>query len=342
MIVFQNNKAYTEYQFDKEADFEREIVKHSKNFFGNRTIYIDVKKKIETKTLGNTIPDGYLFDLTDPDNPEFYIVEVELAVHDFFRHIFPQITRFIGFYKNNSSVSELVGKLHTIINNDAELNSEFRKLLGNKEIYKFIKDTVESSQYILLILDREKKEMQEIMDTYTETWGKMVRPMLIKKFANGTESIYTIHPELESIDFYEPDVTEGNTEDELNDVKVQIQYTEEHHLEGVSDNVKEIYQRIKTELLQVNPELVFNPQKYYLSIRLHSNLFYLQFRRKKLTMVIRLPYEQVKIDVKIAHVRRLSNGVQRFYNGAACAVVIENQEQLTEVLALMKRMVLPF
>ena len=30
-----------------------------------------------------------MFDLKDPDNPEFYLVEVELAKHSFYNHIFP-------------------------------------------------------------------------------------------------------------------------------------------------------------------------------------------------------------------------------------------------------------
>ena len=30
----------------------------------------------------------------DKENPEFYIVEVELSKHDFYGHIFPQFTSF--------------------------------------------------------------------------------------------------------------------------------------------------------------------------------------------------------------------------------------------------------
>jgi hypothetical protein len=75
--VFTNNKIYNEFQFDKEADFEKEVVMNSKLFFGTNSIYIDAKRKIEAKNLGNSIPDGFLFDLSDKENPEFYLVEVE-------------------------------------------------------------------------------------------------------------------------------------------------------------------------------------------------------------------------------------------------------------------------
>jgi len=102
MVLFYNGKRFVEYEFEKEADFEKEISENFKLFFGQDSIFIDAKKKIETKSLGNSIPDGFLFDLSDKDNPEFYLVEVELAKHDFFNHIFPQITKFFGFFKNTT------------------------------------------------------------------------------------------------------------------------------------------------------------------------------------------------------------------------------------------------
>src|SRR6185437_4085855 len=163
--------------FEKESDFEKDVVANAKIFFGPATIYIDAKRKIETKSLGNSIPDGFLFDLSDKNNPEFYLVVVELAKHDFFNHIFPQITKFFGFYKNPKSQNDLVDKIFKIITGDINLKKEFKKYLGEIEIYKFIKDTIESSQNILIIIDGEKKEMPEIIETYTDTLGKMVKHM---------------------------------------------------------------------------------------------------------------------------------------------------------------------
>ncbi len=98
MILYHKNLSFTEQTFGLEADLELELVEHSKLIFGEASVYVDVKRKIEAKALGGTIPDGFLFDLTDPDNAEFYLVEAELFVHDFFRHIFPQITKFFAFF----------------------------------------------------------------------------------------------------------------------------------------------------------------------------------------------------------------------------------------------------
>src|SRR5690606_29129136 len=153
----------------------------SKLFFGSKSIYFDAKRKIESKSLGGSIPDGILFDLSDVDNPEFYLIENELSSHDFFNHIFPQITKFFAFYKNRKSQSDLVEKIFSIINTDAVLKQSFKTYLGEMEIFKFVKDTIENSQNILLIIDDDMNQLPEIIDTYTDTWGKMVKVMIIKK-----------------------------------------------------------------------------------------------------------------------------------------------------------------
>lgn len=56
-----------------------------------------------------------------------------------------------------------------LIEKDKGLKNEFKKLIGNQEIYKFIIDLLDNSQNILLIIDGEKKELPEITNTYTIT-----------------------------------------------------------------------------------------------------------------------------------------------------------------------------
>jgi predicted transport protein len=333
MKLFTNSKTYNQFQFDKEADFERDVVLYSKQFFGINSIYIDAKRKIETKSFGNSIPDGFLFDLSDKDNPEFYIVEVELAKHDFYNHIFPQITKFFGFYKNPKSQNDLVEKIFSFINNDNDIKKEFKKYLGEKEIYKFIKDTIERSQNILLVIDGDKKELPEIMETYTDTWGKMVKLILIKKFYNNGESIYSMHPDFENIEF-------ADLEDEISvDNENDVEYNEEYHFDGVSETVRQIYTDIKTELLQSYPDLIFNPQKYYISIRKDRNIAFFSTRRKKIRLVVMQSDEETRSEIKNHPVKTLAAGVQKFWNGPSCAIMIDNADNLDEIKKLLKKLI---
>jgi predicted transport protein len=329
MRLFSENKTYNEFQFDKESDFEKEVIQNSKLFFGSNSIYIDAKRKIESKSLGKSIPDGFLFNLSDKNDPEFYIVEVELAKHDFYNHIFPQITKFFGFFKNQKSQTDLVEKIFSIITNDNNLKKEFKKYLGDKEIYKFLKDTIEKNQNIILVIDGEKKELPEIMETYSDTWGKMVKLILLKKFYQNDNNIYTMHPDFENIEFVD---IESDTVTDKDDVE----YDEDYHLDGVSLLTINIFKNIKKELLHTFPSLVFNPQKFYISIRNNRNIAFFKIQKKKINLVVMNPEEETRKVISKHTIKSLTPGVQKFWNGPSCAIIVESTENLQEVISLLK------
>lgn len=330
MRLLTNQRAYNQLQFEKESDFEREVVIYSKLFFGQHTIYIDSKRKIDSKALGNSVPDGFLFDLSDKENPEFYIVEVELAKHDFYNHIFPQITKFLGFYKNFKGLTDLTEKIFSFINNDNELKKEFKKYLGENEVYKFLMDTIQRSQNILLVIDGEKKELPEIMDTYSDTWGKVVKLIQIKRFAYNGELIYSMHPEFENIEFAEIENETAETQED--------QYTEEYHLEGVSETVRNIYGELKAHIVKIDPSIRFNPQKYYISIRKEKNLAFFIIGRKKSRLVVMQSETETRRELQYHPIKTLTEKVQKFWNGPSCAVILETTENLGEVKSLLSKL----
>lgn len=330
MVIFQNGRIFVEFRYTTEEELEKKVVDNAKLFFGTNTIYIDAKKKIKSKELGGSIPDGFLFDLSDKENPEFYLVEVELSTHDFFTHIFPQVTKFFAFFKNNKSQTELVEKIFSIVNTTPQLKDEFKKYLGEKEIYKFVKDVIENSQNILLIIDGEKKELPEIIETYSDTWGKMVKPIILQTFSNNDDFIYSLDPDFASLEYAYDESTIVSEQGE------EPEYSEEFHLDGVKNEVKEIYLKIKEELLKTNKKLVFNPQKYYISIISNKNIAFFRFRKKKIKLVVMMSEEQTKEIIKKHIIEHLSEGVQKFYNGPSCALIIDKKENIDEVIQLLK------
>jgi len=331
MILFYNSKEFKEYNYAKEDDFERDVVINSKLFFGQNTIYIDAKRKIESKSLGGAIPDGFLFDLSDKNNSDFYIVEVELSIHPFYEHIFRQITKFFAFFKNPNSHSELIDKLYKIITSDELLEKEFNNLTGKKEIYKFIKDTLDNSQNILLIIDGEKKELPETFNTYAE-WGRMVKNIVLKKYVNNSECIFSMEPEFQNIEY-----VIGTTIDEEEET---AKYTEEERLEKSSHSVKEIYNIIKKSIISYDSNAIFNPRGYYISIKSKRNVAFFRFRKNKIKLIVLMPEENVKTKIKSHKIISLSEGVQNFYNGPCCALEIDSRQNLEEVIELLKELLL--
>lgn len=330
MVLYYQNKKLIEQQFKSETEFENIIVENSKLFFGNSSIFIDTKKKIDSKFLGGTVPDGFLIDLSDIDNPEFYIVEVELASHDFYKHIFPQLTKFFSFFKNSQSISELVEKIFTIINSNPEYKRNLKALIKSQEIYKYLKDLIENSHNILLIIDGEKEELPEIMETYTDTWGSMVSLVIVKKFKYKDEIIYSVHPDFNDIQYGDAETTTLKRSNKI------FLLTEEEKLNQTSQLAKEAYLKIKSEILKLNGELIFNPQRYYLSVSYVRNIAFYKFRRKKIRVVLMLPENEIRELIKHHTIIPLSASVQKFYNGPCCAVDIIDSEHLDEIIEAFK------
>jgi len=278
-VIILDGQRYSEKQYKLEAEFERLVVTNSKTFFGEKTIFIDAKKKLDNNSFGGVIPDGFLFDFSDKKNPEFYLVEVELTKHSFFGHIFPQITKFFAFFKNPTSQGKLIEKLYSTFESDNELRQELKTKIGKREIFKFIKDTIENSQNILLIIDGEKKELPEITETYADTWGKMVKVAILKEYTtNGsqTNSIFSLSPDFENIENI--DIVSDNQDEQ----KEKSTYTEQFHLEDINEETLAIYNELKEKLLEKIPTLNFNSQRYYISLRKKRNFAFLKIRKKKL------------------------------------------------------------
>ncbi len=336
MSIIGNGKRYGEHKFPTEKDFEDDVVSSSKVLFGTSTIYINAKKKIESKSLGGTIPDAFFFDFSDPADTQFYIVEVELSRHRFFEHIFPQVTKFFAFFKNKKQQKALVDKLFAVIDTDNSLKGEFKKYLGQAEIYKFLSDIVDSSQNILLVADGVIAELPEIMDTYTDTWGKMVRYLEVKKYVNGGDTIYSITPDFETLQYTE--IVGEPADEEVEEIE-RPKYSEEYHLDGVSAFSKEIYNRIKIIAFNVDKTLVFNPQKYYISIKANKNIAFIIIRNKKVRFIVMMPEEEIRRCIKRYPVASLSAPVQGFYNGPCASVDMSNLDGVDELPALIQRMI---
>ncbi len=140
--------------------------------------------------------------------------------------------------------------MHNHIDSTRELEEQFRSQLGKKEIYKALKDIIESSQNVLLIIDEEKPELPEVLKTYTDTWDKMVTVEILKKFSSGEKAIFTLTPDFENIE----DIGIRETTE-----REDRKYTESFQTEGVEKDVLTAYDSIKNAMLSLDPAIEVNP-----------------------------------------------------------------------------------
>lgn len=96
-----------------------------------------------------------------------------------------------------------------------------------------------ASQNILIIIDGPKLELKEIIDTYADTWAKMVKVEIVNHFRRDNDGIITVEPPFQSIRFEDAISASSDTE-----ISEPSQYTEEFHLEGCDAIVKNSCQNI--------------------------------------------------------------------------------------------------
>jgi len=323
--LYLNTTKLVQTQFVKEDDFEKVIKTNYKTLFGQKTIYLDLKNKIDSKSLGGSIPDGILFDLEDKDDIQFYLIEVELAKHSFFNHIFPQITKFFAFYKNMTSRNNLIERLFSFIKNDPKLEEEFRRQLGKKELYKSIKDSIENNFNILLILDDTKPELDEIQETYTDTWDKLVKIEVLNVYTLNNNVLFKLTPDFKAMELSPISIEQEKRRD----------YDETFHLEGSKDEIRSIYFKVKEHIQKLDPKIEFNIQKYYISIKKKKNFAFLEIRKAKINFIVMIPYEEYGKELK-NKVKQLTPSVQKFYNGPCFSVTLENDKNINELYNLLE------
>jgi len=213
--------------------------------------------------------------------------------------------------------------LYNHINSNPAIKQDFNQYLKKRELYKTLKDTLENSQNVLVLIDDDKLEFQEMMTTYTDTWGRKLKVMTIKEFIHEDHSIFLVSPDFEEVPLGE--IKEKPGQD-------GVVYGEEYHLAGMNEVVKKIYFELKNRITETYPNITINPQKYYISLREKRNFTYLKPLKTRMNIVIMTPLETGKEIINYHTVSELGPGVQNFYNGPCYRVTIKEPAQLDEII----------
>lgn len=197
--LIHNKKIYSPYEYNTEKEFEQEIVRNSKNIFGTKTIYVDVKKKLINDNIV-TIPDGYLIDCSFDKDPRLYIIENELAKHDPYKHIGEQLLKFAISYK--ASGRKIKSFLLDHITKDKEKTefiSAFLTKSGLRNIDAMLEEIIfEKPVAAIVIIDHITSDLENVLKQLTMN----IDLLEFQTFIHGEDKIHRYEPfqeELRSI-----------------------------------------------------------------------------------------------------------------------------------------------
>ena len=197
--LIHNNKIYTAYEYTNEKEFEQEIVNNSKAIFGEKTLYLDVKKKLANDNIV-TIPDGYLIDCSFEKDPRLYIIENELSKHDPYKHIGEQLLKFGISYK--PSGRKIKSFLLENISKDKlkeEFISSYLSKAGLRNIDAMLEEIIfEKPVAAIVIIDQITSDIENVLKQLTMN----IDLLEFQTFIRGDDKIHKYEPfqeELRSI-----------------------------------------------------------------------------------------------------------------------------------------------
>ena len=189
-------KVFTYYEYSKESDFERDVIEHSKEIFGPKSVYIDIKKKIKNDNI-LTIPDGYLLDFSFEADPRLYIIENELVIHDPYKHIGQQLLKFSISYKaSGRKIKKFLLKKIYEDNLTKKLIEKGVAKAGYRNIDAFLEDIIfEKEVRAIIVIDRITSDLENVVNQLT----MKIDILEFQTFISGSEIVNKFTPFQEEI-----------------------------------------------------------------------------------------------------------------------------------------------
>jgi predicted transport protein len=319
-------------QFKSDKEFNELISNNTGLLFGKNTLLIDC-------TLSQL--DCYvLLDYSDPDRHLIHFVDVTLSKQNFWE-VFARVSKLFTYMASNDYGRSMATVMAGVINENKDLAAEIKTIVDeddedfNLENY-LIYVLNQYKPFILLISDSERLELEEMSKTYPTNWGKLAIPISMQKCSDDGTLYFVSTPEYTEIEWTYGKVVEAKPKSIEEKTKKS---TEEDHLNGTQDSVKEVYQKIKDDLLNLDASLEFNPKQYYISLRKGKNLAFFHIKKKLITVVVMCPEKETRKLIKHHEVKTLTEKVQKFWNGECCNIVIDKADKLEEVITLLKNLI---
>ena len=199
-MLWNKENKYLEVPYEKESELEDAVNKVKEALFGTTRIYLDDKKKIGKKGGTNNLPDGYLIDLTNNQDPKIFVVENDLASHQHLKHIAVQILEFsLSFETSKVKVKNIIKEMLHKRESEWSKCEAFAKKNGYENVDYLLESIIhkKDSFNALLIIDELGDELETVL---ISRFKFPVEVTTLKRFKNQIgEVLYDFQPFLNEL-----------------------------------------------------------------------------------------------------------------------------------------------
>lgn len=195
MLITKSTR-YIQAPFDSEEELEQVVIDNYEYIFGPSAIYLP-KGLILTSDGFGTIPDGFAFDLS---KKQWFIVEAELAKHNIWSHIAPQIAKQITAASKPESKRYLVERVVSLFKENQEVQEKFEdEGIEHIDIRKFLDQILATQPFLGMPIDSVSSDLNEWASTSVKLETKLWIVRKHVELGNPNNIIYEIPEEYKPV-----------------------------------------------------------------------------------------------------------------------------------------------
>lgn len=164
ILLKSTDRVFDAFPYEREDEFERDVVSHAERIFGSSALYVDVKRRMKGNNIV-TIPDGYVIDLTDPQQPQLFVIENEIVRHDAFNHIGIQMLRFVTSFDDAAKLAIRKYLMEHLSANPETLAvlEVAAKRAGSRNVDVYLESAVYREFKGIVVIDEAKDELYHVI-----------------------------------------------------------------------------------------------------------------------------------------------------------------------------------
>lgn len=328
-ILIKDGIKYLPHNYEDEQQFENFVRNHINFIFGENAIFFE-KAKIKSISGIGTITDGFILHLTEK---KWYILEIELARHSLFEHIVTQISKFNSAIKNSATRQKLISAFYKEIEENPLISLRVKSSGIQRETHKFLTDVINNDPEIAIIIDEKTEDLTEVCNTLPFVTNVLEFKTYYREHV-GIEVPVHIFDTLyydTKIDITKTTRTKGQTQKQKGGKLTS--YTEEDHLVGSSDEIRELYEKLKRSILSLGENIYIKPVKHYIGFIAKTNFIDIRIQKKALKIWFNMSRGELS-DPK--HLTRDVSGVGHLGNGDY-ELHMNDDSELDYIISLAKQ-----
>ncbi|RUO63677.1 DUF5655 domain-containing protein [Pseudidiomarina insulisalsae] len=227
--------------------------------------------------------------------------------------------------KNNSVIDQGFSYLSLMLENKAEFlvtyNEHFNKHMKMAEI-----DWSQTRvAFVSPSFTQNQIQATNFKDIGIELWE-------VQRFENGTVAVTQIKQNGSATSIKAMTPKNGSLDKVVSEIKT---YTETDHLNDISDDMHELYEKFRDSIVDLSDDIEVRPQKNYIALKKNGNIVCIEIKKNKLKL-----YLGAKVGT-LDDPKNLAKDVSKIGHWGTGDYLVEVQDdsQLEYILSLIKQLV---